>query len=170
VVGHNLDRDTSSPVLMQSMGPACRRRTLWQGRGSRVVHDRLIERGMQKTDRSSTVFLALKGKKANDVRSVVDGPQTLHKSCDCFFPLFWKGYSWETVQPKDSDYARAQDGSPLRYRRQGFAVLLLMLVFGFHFSVAVFEYVTETGNNLLEFTLRECGADPDDQASDPGHE
>ena len=92
MVAHNLAGDTSSPVLMQSMGLVCGRRTLWQGRGSRVVHDRLIERGVQKTDRSSsTVFLALKDKKAKDLRSVVDGLQTLHKSYRALLPVILGG-------------------------------------------------------------------------------
>jgi hypothetical protein len=48
-------------------------------------------------------------------------------------------------------------------------LLVLPLVFGVHCSIAVFEHVTKTGDDLLEHTLREPRAYPDEE-SGSGHE
>jgi len=48
-------------------------------------------------------------------------------------------------------------------------VLLFEIVFGFNFRITIFEDIEEAGNNLLDFILRELGANPDDEAGYSGH-
>jgi hypothetical protein len=48
-------------------------------------------------------------------------------------------------------------------------VLLLEVVFGFYFWIAVLKNIDESGNNLLYFTFGELRADPDDETGYFGH-
>ena len=48
-------------------------------------------------------------------------------------------------------------------------VLLFEIVFWFHFWIAVLKDIDKTGNNLLDFALRELRAYPDDEPGYFGH-
>lgn len=50
------------------------------------------------------------------------------------------------------------------YVTGGEGLLVLPLAFGVHCSIAVFEHVTKTGDDLLEHTLREPRAYPDEES------